>query len=158
MTIAAWSARGTPLASPRSVTETAFRKLARETSTAVGTSKSFIVAVAVVLLWLAVGPLFHFSDSWQLVINTGTTIVTFLMVFLIQNTQNRHSQAVQLKLDELLRATRRARNQLVNVEELSDEELRSLQDEFRELGELATHEMQERSARRVGHDDHGISH
>ena len=83
----------------------------------------FALAALIVLTWAVTGPIFHFSDTWQLVINTGTTIVTFLMVFLIQNTQNRDSEAVQLKLDELLRATRGAHTALLDIEELSEEEL-----------------------------------
>ncbi len=118
----------------------AFHKMARETSTAVGRPKSFFVAVAVVAAWAISGPLFHFSDTWQLIINTGTTIVTFLMVFLIQNTQNRDSKAVHLKLDELLRATRAARNTMVDLESMSDEELEELQDEFRRLRHIACEE------------------
>ena len=90
----------------------------------------FVVAVAIVFLWAFTGPLFGYSDTWQLVINTGTTIVTFLMVFLIQHTQNRDAQVMQLKLNELIRAVHSARNDLVDLEELSDEELNRLQDQF----------------------------
>src|SRR5256885_16147616 len=119
------------------MTESAFHSMAKETSTAVGRPASFFVAVAVIAVWAMSGPLFHFSDTWQLIINTGTTIVTFLMVFLIQNTQNRDAKAVHLKLDELLRANRRARNTLVDLESMNDEELQELQDEFRRLREIA---------------------
>lgn len=91
-----------------------------------------MLAVLVVILWATTGPLFDFSDTWQLVINTGTTIVTFLMVFLIQNTQNRDSKAMQLKLDELIRATT-ARNAFVNLEDLTDEELAQLNVEFKDI-------------------------
>ena len=112
-----------------------FRKFARRTSNGVGSPWAFTVAVLVIVAWAATGPLFHFSDTWQLVINTGTTIVTFLMVFLIQNTQNRDAVAIHLKLDELIRAIKGARNNLVDLEELSDEELEALQKEFRRLGE-----------------------
>lgn len=87
-----------------------------------------------ILLWAVSGPLFHFSDTWQLVINTSTTIITFLMVFLIQNTQNRDAQAIQLKLDELLRALSEARTSMVNLEQFSDEELAQLEQEFQQLG------------------------
>ncbi len=132
-------ARGTALAPPPVVTET-FHKMARETSTAVGRPKSFFVAVGIIVAWAITGPLFHFSDTWQLIINTGTTIVTFLMVFLIQNTQNRDAKAVHLKLDELLRATRSARNTLVDLENLSDEELDELQEEFARLRRIACEE------------------
>jgi low affinity Fe/Cu permease len=90
-----------------------------------------MAACVTIVLWAATGPLFDYSDTWQLVINTGTTIVTFLMVFLIQNTQNRDSLAIHLKLDELIRALGHARNQLIDLEELNDEELAALQEEFR---------------------------
>jgi low affinity Fe/Cu permease len=111
-----------------------FRKFAHQTSRGVGSPWAFISAVLIILAWGITGPLFHFSDTWQLVINTGTTIVTFLMVFLIQNTQNRDAIAIHIKLDELIRALKGARNQLVDLEELSDEELEALQQEFRRLG------------------------
>jgi low affinity Fe/Cu permease len=111
-----------------------FRKFANLTSRGVGSPWAFIAAVLIILAWGITGPLFHFSDTWQLVINTGTTIITFLMVFLIQNTQNRDAVAFHLKLDELIRALKGARNQLVDLEELSDEQLAALQQEFRRLG------------------------
>jgi low affinity Fe/Cu permease len=110
-----------------------FRKFAHVTSEATGSAWAFLLALGVVLVWAITGPLFGFSDTWQLVINTGTTIVTFLMVFLIQNTQNRDAKALHLKLDELIRAVHGARNELVDVEELSDEALEKLQREFQEL-------------------------
>ncbi len=131
---------GTPLAPPPSVTEATFHTRARETSTAVGRPKSFFLAVAIIAAWGLSGPFFHFSDTWQLIINTGTTIVTFLMVFLIQNTQNRDSKAIHLKLDELLRATRAARNTLVNLESMSDDELAELEAEFTRLRKIACEE------------------
>jgi low affinity Fe/Cu permease len=112
-----------------------FRKFAHKTSELVGTPWAFILAVVVIVVWAVSGPIFGFSDTWQLVINTGTTIVTFLMVFLIQNSQNRDSKAIQIKLDELLRAVDTARTSLVDVEDLSDEELQQLQEEFRRLHE-----------------------
>ena len=96
-----------------------------------GKASTFIAAVAVVLVWAVTGPLFHFSDTWQLVINTGTTIVTFLMVFLIQNTQNRDTLALQLKLDELIIAMKGARNEMACIEEDSEEELEDLQKQER---------------------------
>ncbi len=111
-----------------------FRKLAHTASAVAGSPGAFIAAVSVILLWALTGPLFHFSDTWQLVINTSTTILTFLMVFLIQNTQNRESQATQLKLDELIRSIQGARNALVNLEDLSDAELARLRLEFSRLG------------------------
>jgi low affinity Fe/Cu permease len=110
-----------------------FRKFANKVSNVAGTAWVFLLALGIVLLWALLGPAFDFSDTWQLVINTGTTIVTFLMVFLIQNTQNRDAKAIHLKLDELLRATGRARTELVDLEELSEEELNELQHEFQEL-------------------------
>jgi low affinity Fe/Cu permease len=98
-----------------------------------GTPQAFLVALAVVIGWLLSGPVFNYSDSWQLIINTGTTIATFLMVFLIQNTQNRDAKAIHLKLDELIKAVKGARTSLVSLEDLSDEDLESLESEFRNL-------------------------
>ena len=113
--------------------ESRFRKFAYSVASAVGAPWAFLVALAVVLLWAITGPLFRFSDSWQLVINTGTTIVTFLMVFLIQATQNRDGKAVQLKLDELIRAQSSARNAFADLEDATDEELRAFEEEFKAL-------------------------
>jgi low affinity Fe/Cu permease len=96
-----------------------------------------MLAVLVVLAWLVTGPLFGFSDTWQLVINTGTTIVTFLMVFLIQNTQNRDTEAMQIKLDELIRATQGANNRLLDLEELEDRELEAFRNRYESLAETA---------------------
>ncbi|MDX2055042.1 MAG: low affinity iron permease family protein [Polyangiaceae bacterium] len=110
-----------------------FRRVAHRTSVLVGHANSFLAAVVLILGWLLTGPFFHYSDTWQLVINTTTTIVTFLMVFLIQNTQNRDSHALHLKLDELIRANKEARNNLLALEELSDEDMRKLQLEFERL-------------------------
>jgi len=110
-----------------------FRCCAEWIAVTVGSPWAFVLAVVIVLGWLVTGPLFHYSDTWQLVINTATTIVTFLMVFLIQNTQNRDTKAIHLKLDELLRGVRGARNGLVGLELLSDEELDQLQHEFERL-------------------------
>jgi low affinity Fe/Cu permease len=114
-----------------------FRKIAQQTSKIVGCAWSFMGALAVILVWGILGPIFHFSDTWQLVINTATTIVTFLMVFLIQNTQNRDSKAIHLKLDELIHAMKGARNQLVSLENMSDEELGKLQKEFDRLARIS---------------------
>jgi low affinity Fe/Cu permease len=111
-----------------------FRRFAHKTSSGVGSPWAFALAMTTIVVWAATGPIFHFSDTWQLVINTGTTIVTFLMVFLIQNTQNRDALAIHLKLDELICALKGARNKLVDIEELSDEELENLRREFRRLG------------------------
>jgi low affinity Fe/Cu permease len=110
-----------------------FRKIARSTSSVLGSAWAFIVAVLVVVAWGLLGPLYHYSDTWQLVINTGTTIVTFLMVFLIQNTQNRDSKALHLKIDELIYAMKEARTGLVALEELSDAELEKLERDFRRV-------------------------
>ncbi|HYR77520.1 MAG TPA: low affinity iron permease family protein [Pyrinomonadaceae bacterium] len=110
-----------------------FRKFAQAASQAVGSSWAFILAVLIILVWAITGPMFHYSDTWQLVINTGTTIITFLMVFLIQNTQNRDAKAIHLKLDELIRGVKGARTHLVELEELSDEELERLQEQFKRL-------------------------
>jgi low affinity Fe/Cu permease len=110
-----------------------FHRLAHRVAHIVGSPWSFVLAVTVVVVWLVTGPVFHYSDSWQLVINTGTTIVTFLIVFLIQNTQNRDAQVIHLKLDELIRAVRSARTELVDMESLSDEELHRLQHQFEQL-------------------------
>src|SRR4051812_19194843 len=100
-----------------------FRQFACGAAECVGTYWSFGIAILLIFGWAVTGPIFHFSDTWQLVINTGTTIITFLMVFLIQNTQNRDAKAMHLKLDELIRSTSKARNSLVNLENLTDEEI-----------------------------------
>jgi low affinity Fe/Cu permease len=112
-------------------------RFARWTSCHTGRPAAFLLAVLIIIVWAATGPIFHYSDTWQLVINTGTTIVTFLMVFLIQNTQNRDSQAIQVKLDELIRAKKGARNSLLNLEDLSDEELEQLRLSFTKIAEKA---------------------
>lgn len=104
------------------VVNDAFRVFAHRSSVILGSAWAFAGAVLVIVVWLLTGPTFHFSDTWQLIINTATTIITFLMVFLIQNTQNRDAKAVHLKLDELIRAIKDARNELVDLEDLSDEE------------------------------------
>lgn len=110
-----------------------FRKFAHSVSDTVGSPKSFLFALLIIIVWGASGPLFGFSDTWQLVVNTATTIVTFLMVFLIQNTQNRDAKAIHLKLDELLRGVKGARTDFVDLEELTDEELSEIQKEFHDL-------------------------
>jgi low affinity Fe/Cu permease len=115
----------------------AFRVFARHSSIALGSAWAFAGAVLVIFVWIVTGPTFHFSDTWQLVINTATTIVTFLMVFLIQNTQNRDAKAVHLKLDELIRALKDARNELVDLEDLSDEELKKLEKQFQRMRKRA---------------------
>jgi low affinity Fe/Cu permease len=114
-----------------------FRKFAENTANAVGSYWAFLLAALTVIIWAVSGPLFGFSDTWQLVINTGTTVVTFLMVFLIQNTQNRAERVTSLKLDELLRAMEGARTQLVKLDDMSDEQLRRMQEEFSQLPEAS---------------------
>ena len=113
-----------------------FRKFAHKTSEMVGSSWAFITAVLIIVVWAATGPLFHYSDTWQLVINTGTTIITFLMVFLIQNTQNRDAKGIHLKLDELIKATTGARNTMIDLDELSDDQLRKLEQEYKHICEM----------------------
>jgi len=121
-----------------------FRKFARRVSHLVGTSWAFMLALLIVAVWLATGPLFHYSDTWQLVINTGTTIITFLIVFLIQNTQNRQDTAIQLKLDELLKGVKGARTSLVDIEDLSDEELDRLHEQFKHLHQTLDKRLKQR--------------
>jgi low affinity Fe/Cu permease len=121
-----------------------FTRFAKSTARAAGKPAAFIAAVAVILVWIATGPLFRFSDTWQLIVNTGTTIVTFLMVFLVQNTQYRDTEAVQVKLDELLRATKGAQNALMDLEELEDRELDRLRAEYVQLAERARAELRGR--------------
>ncbi|HWB46236.1 MAG TPA: low affinity iron permease family protein [Hyphomicrobiaceae bacterium] len=110
-----------------------FTNIARTASSALGSSWAFIGACTIVIVWGVTGPYFQFADAWQLVINTGTTIVTFLMVFLIQHTQNRDARAFHLKLDELIRSTRAARNKLIDLESCTDQELDDIQKEFERL-------------------------
>ncbi len=110
-----------------------FSKFAKWTSSVLGSSLAFLIACIVILVWGVTGPFFAYSNSWQLVINTSTTIVTFLMVFLIQNTQNRDTTALHLKLDELIRSRRGAHNELLKIEELSDEELAELHKRYEDL-------------------------
>lgn len=112
-------------------------RFARGVTKIAGTSAAFATALLVIFLWIASGPLFHFSDTWQLVINTGTTIVTFLMVFLIQRTQNKDSLALHLKLNELIAAMKGASNRLVNVEDLTEDQLELLHRHYAQLAELA---------------------
>ena len=116
----------------------AFGIFARKTSTVLGSAWAFVLAIFVIVIWAMTGPTFHYSDTWQLIINTGTTIVTFLMVFLIQNTQNRDAKAVHLKLDELIRAIGGARNKLVDLEKLSDDDLKTLEQEFEKVRKKAS--------------------
>ena len=111
-----------------------------------GSAWAFSTAALIIVIWLVTGPLFHFSDTWQLVINTGTTIVTFLMVFLIQNTQNRDTEAMQIKLDELIRVSRSANNALLDLEELEEKELDDLRAHYEDMA-LQAREMQARKMR-----------
>ena len=117
-----------------------FGRFAHRTADVVGSPWAFLFAIVIVVAWAVCGPAFNYSDTWQLVINTGTTILTFLMVFLIQNTQNRDAKAIHLKLDELIRAVEGARTRLVHLEHLSDDELADLQAQFQHLHDrLARH-------------------
>src|SRR5712691_8079100 len=118
-----------------------FNRLSKRTARTAGHPAAFFVAVLVILIWVGTGPMYHFSDTWQLVVNTATTIVTFLMVFLIQNTQNRDSEAMQLKLDELIRAVEGAHNSLLDLEELSEEELDLIRDRYEQLAKKARTEL-----------------
>jgi low affinity Fe/Cu permease len=117
-----------------------FTRFARAISFSTGRPAAFFIAALVIIVWAVTGPFFHYSDTWQLVINTGTTIVTFLMVFLIQASQNRDTQALQLKLDELIRAVKGARNSFIDLDELSDEELQRIKTHFARLAEQAKNE------------------
>ena len=110
-----------------------FRKFAAKVSTMVGKPVAFFVAISVIICWAMAGPIFGFSNTWQLFINTGTTIVTLLMVFLIQNTQNRDSRAIHLKLDELIKAIRGARDSMVSLEEMPDKDIEELHGEFQKI-------------------------
>ena len=107
-----------------------------------GSSTAFALAAAIVIAWAVTGPLFHFSDTWQLVINTGTTVVTFLMVFLIQRSQNKDTRAIELKLNELVAAVEGASNRLIGIEEMSEKDLETLRRHYRELADMAAHEME----------------
>lgn len=111
----------------------AFHRISQVVSTKLGSPVAFLLAVLLIVLWLISGPIFHYSDTWQLIINTTTTIVTFLMVFAIQNTQNRDAKAMQLKLNELIKSNRGARTEFVDIEDLSDTELNVLQDQFKAI-------------------------
>jgi low affinity Fe/Cu permease len=115
----------------------AFRIFARRSSRVLGSAWAFGIAILIIVIWGLTGPAFHYSNTWQLIINTGTTIVTFLMVFLIQNTQNRDAKAAHLKLDEIIRALKGARNELIDLEKLADEDLTSLEKQFERVRKKA---------------------
>jgi len=134
---------------PRSqkMLQTKFSAFAQAISRISGRPSTFALAVAIVLIWAVTGPIFNFSDTWQLVINTGTTIVTFLMVFLIQNTQNRDTLAIQLKLSELILAMKEVSNEFATIEDLSDEELESLHQQCRNQAETALQHLHQRRAK-----------
>ena len=125
-----------------------FTRFARGVSAITGRPVTFATAVLIILLWATTGPIFGFSDTWQLVINTGTTIVTFLMVFLIQSTQNRDTEALQIKLDELIRSMKGARNEVLDLEQLDEKELDEIRQEYLKLAERAHRHMEERKSSR----------
>jgi low affinity Fe/Cu permease len=138
-------------------------RFSRKATEATGTSSAFILALLVIIVWLASGPLFNFSDTWQLVINTGTTIVTFLMVFLIQRSQNKDALAIHLKLNEIVAALEGASNRLIDVEDLSEDEIKTLHKYYQRLVEMAkkdlkltqSHSVEEADARhKVKHSKH----
>ena len=116
-------------------TEKGFHVFATEAANWVGTKWAFLIALVTVVLWLVSGPYFHYSDTWQLIINTGTTVITFLVVFLIQNTQNRDARAIHLKLDEIIKSIDQAHNEMIDIEHLSDAELQKLAEKYQKIRE-----------------------
>ncbi len=126
-----------------------FAKFAKWIATAAGHPIAFFFAIALIALWASVGHIFEFSNTWQLVVNTGTTIVTFLMVFLIQNTQNRDSIAMQIKLDELIRAGSNSRNDVIDVEELTEKELNALRLKYENMAEKAREHLHRRKTKKA---------
>jgi low affinity Fe/Cu permease len=130
-----------------------FRVLARKSSVVLGSAWTFAAAVLIIATWGLTGPKFHYSDTWQLIINTGTTIVTFLMVFLIQNTQNRDAKSIHLKLDEVIRAVKGARNELVSLQELSDEDLKKLEQQFARVRKKAEQDVEDGHRATAGESD-----
>jgi low affinity Fe/Cu permease len=125
-----------------------FSQFARVAATATGRPITFIIATTIIIVWALTGPYFGFSDTWQLVINTGTTIITFLMVFLIQNTQNRDTEALQIKLDEIIRAIKGARNEVLDLEEMDEHELNRIREEYLQLAEHARRHIEQRGRRK----------
>lgn len=125
-----------------------FTRFARFASNVTGRPVTFIVAVLIIGGWAILGPLFGFSDTWQLVINTGTTIITFLMVFLIQNTQNRDTEALQIKLDEIIRSTKGARNEVLDLEEMDEKGLDEIRKEYLHLAEMARQHLESRGEKK----------
>ena len=126
-----------------------FTRFAKWAARATGKPGTFIGAVVIIILWAFTGPIFDYSDTWQLVINTGTTIITFLMVFLIQNTQNRDTEAMHIKLDELIRAVKSAQNTMMDLEELDDEELDRIRAEYEQLAEKARRKLQRSNSKKL---------
>jgi low affinity Fe/Cu permease len=126
-----------------------FEKLSTAVTKKAGSTQAFIIAFLIILIWLATGPLFHYSDTWQLVINTGTTIITFLMVFLIQRGQNKESLAMQIKLNELIASSNLASNRLIDVEDLTEEELRTLERYFAELVRMSKNQKDMRQSHSI---------
>lgn len=126
-----------------------FETFASKATQATGSNAAFIIACLVILAWIVTGPIFHYSDTWQLVINTGTTIVTFLMVFLIQKTQNKDALAIQIKLNELVASTATASNRIVDVEDLSEDELQDLHEYYCKLADLAKKERDSKTSHSV---------
>ena len=125
-----------------------FTRFAKWISHFTGKPVTFISAVAIVIIWAVTGPIFKFSDTWQLVINTGTTIITFLMVFLIQNTQNRDTEALQLKLDEIIRALEGAHNEVLDLEELEEKDLDAIREDYLKLAQKARDEKEKRKGKK----------
>ena len=134
-----------------------FSRFARSVSNAIGSPYAFAVALAIIIVWAAFGPAFGFSETWQLIINTGTTIITFLVVFLIQTSQNRDAKAVHLKLDELIHVISEARNRLIDAEDLTEEELDKLDREFKRLRKEGGSPTRDEQQRRVARQNRGSS-
>ncbi len=126
----------------------AFRKFSAHVSQIVGSAHSFVIAASVIIIWAITGPLFGFSNTWQLVINTGTTIVTFLMVFVIQNTQNRDAKSMHLQLNEIIESMKTANNEYIDLDDLSDAELDKLQQHFKNMHQKLEHHAQKRATKK----------